>query len=117
MPSARSTAPTAAAAAAWRPASATASIWADTPRSFVTAASLAASLPQNPAEIDALPLEEVASLAEEAEALQVAAAKAAAMARARLRGGREPSDERSAPVQALAAGLHHPAGPAEPGGC
>jgi len=56
----------------------------DTPRSWVTAASIASALPQTSAEIEALDTEEVARLAEEAEDLQQRASKALQLAKARL---------------------------------
>lgn len=86
MFSARSTATTrwaAAAAAGGRETNDWAGL--DTPRSWVTAASMAASLPQSNQEMDAMDIEQVRQLVEDADALQQRAAVALKLAQARLR--------------------------------
>jgi hypothetical protein len=57
----------------------------DTPRSWVTAASMAASLPQSKHEMDAMDIEQVQKLAEDADVLQQRAAVALKLAQARLK--------------------------------
>ena len=58
---------------------------ADTPRSWITAASMAASLPQSKDEMDAMDIEEVRQLVEDADVLQQRATVALKLAQARLR--------------------------------
>jgi hypothetical protein len=65
--------------------------WAglDTPRSWITAASMVASLPQNKQEMDSMDIEEVRQLVEDADVLQQRAAVALKLGLKRLKKNRQ----------------------------